>query len=116
MQKDSILTALFRGVFIIQLLEIIDIYWWRRRELNPRPKTINPGFYMLILNFIIGREVSFRMDTTRYILKNLTFESQEISKAVLQSRRPALKSARRISGGRKLLSSYSVVIIVCDYV
>jgi len=71
--------------------------------LNPRPKTINPGFYMLILNFIIGREGSFRMDTTRYILKNLTFESQEISKAVLQSRRPVLKSARRISGGRKLI-------------
>ena len=58
--------------------------------MNPRPKTINPGFYMLILNFIIGREGSFRRDTTRYILKNLTFETQEISKAFLQSRRPDL--------------------------
>ncbi len=64
--------------------------WWRRRELNPRPKTINPGFYMFIPNFIIDREVSFRRDTTQHILKNLTFETQEISKAVLQSRRPDL--------------------------
>ncbi len=58
--------------------------------MNPRPKTINPGFYMLIPNFIIGREGSFRRDTTRYILKNLTFETQEFPKAVLQSRRPDL--------------------------
>jgi len=58
--------------------------------LNPRPKTINPGFYMLILNFIIDRGGSFRRDTTRCILKNSTFETQEISKAVLQSRRPDL--------------------------
>lgn len=72
------------------MTEIIAILWWRRRELNPRPKTINPGFYMLILNFIIGREGSFRRDTTRCILKNLTFETQEIPKAILQSRRPDL--------------------------
>lgn len=45
---------------------------------------------MLILNFKIGREGSFRRDTTRCILKNLTLETQEISKAVLQSRRPDL--------------------------
>ncbi len=58
--------------------------------MNPRPKTINPGFYILILNFIIGREGSFRMDTTRFILKNLTGMAQETIKAVLQSRRPDL--------------------------
>ncbi len=58
--------------------------------MNPRPKTINPGFYILILNFIIGREGSFRMDTTRCILKNSTFRAQETIKAVLQSRRPDL--------------------------
>jgi len=58
--------------------------------LNPRPKTINPGFYMLILNFIISREGSFRRDPIRYILKNSTSGSQEIPKAVLQSRRPDL--------------------------
>lgn len=45
---------------------------------------------MLILNFKIGREVSFRRDTNRCILKNLTFRTQEIPKAVLQSRRPDL--------------------------
>ena len=58
--------------------------------MNPRPKTINPGFYILILNFIISRVGSFRMDTTRCILKNSTFRTQEILKAVLQSRRPDL--------------------------
>ncbi len=45
--------------------------------MNPRPKTINPGFYILILNFKIGREVSFRRDTTRYSLINLTVRAQE---------------------------------------
>ncbi len=58
--------------------------------MNPCPKTINPGFYMLILNFKIGREGSFRRDTTRCILDNLTFGAQETPKAVLQSRRPDL--------------------------
>ena len=58
--------------------------------MNPCPKTINPGFYMFILNFKIGQEGSFRRDTARCILENLTFETQEISKAVLQSRRPDL--------------------------
>jgi hypothetical protein len=24
-------------------------FWWRRRELNPRPKALLPGFYMFIL-------------------------------------------------------------------
>jgi len=58
--------------------------------LNPCPKTINPGFYMFILNFKIGRKDSFRRDSTRCILENLTFGIQEIPKAVLQSRRPDL--------------------------
>jgi hypothetical protein len=26
-------------------------FWWRRRELNPRPKALLSGFYMLILPF-----------------------------------------------------------------
>jgi len=25
--------------------------WWRRRELNPRPKAFHLSFYMLILRF-----------------------------------------------------------------
>ena len=37
MQKDSILTALFRGIILTQLIEFICIYWWRRRELNQHP-------------------------------------------------------------------------------
>jgi hypothetical protein len=85
--------------------------------LNPRPKTIIPGFYMLILNFKIGPAVSFRRDTAGCSLNNSTVQDQATGTAVLQSRRPGLRSARGISAGRKLvLSSYSVVIIVCDYV
>ena len=83
--------------------------------MNPRPKTINPGFYILILNFIIGREGSSRMDTTRYILKNSTFEIQEVSKAVLLSRRPVLNLQEGCQADGSLCC-YSVVIIVCDYV
>jgi hypothetical protein len=29
----------------------INDYWWRRRELNPRPKALLSGFYMLIPPF-----------------------------------------------------------------
>ena len=71
-------------------LNLLNNEWWRRRELNPRPKTINLGFYMLILNFIIGRDGSSRMDTDRRILKNSTLGAQETQRAVLQSRRPDL--------------------------
>ena len=58
--------------------------------MNPRPKTIYLGFYMLILNFIIGRDASSRMDSARCILKNSTVRVQEALRAVLQSRRPDL--------------------------
>ena len=34
--------------------------------MNPRPEIFNLGFYMRILNFKIGRVVSFRRDTKRY--------------------------------------------------
>ena len=27
------------------------VIWWRRRELNPRPKIVGNGFYILILKF-----------------------------------------------------------------
>jgi len=84
--------------------------------LNPRPKTIFPGFYILILNFDIGRRVSFRRDTPGYSLKNSTDMVQAATSAVLQSRRPDLISARGISAGRqRVLSRYGVIIIVCDY-
>ena len=33
------------------LFSSIYTMWWRRRELNPCPKTIIPGFYMLIPKF-----------------------------------------------------------------
>jgi hypothetical protein len=84
--------------------------------LNPRPKTIIPGFYILILNFDISRKVSFRRDTRRYSLRNLTVMDQATKTAVLQSRRPDLRSARGISAGRqRVLGRYGVIIIVCDY-
>lgn len=70
--------------------------------MNPRPKTINLGFYILISKFNIYCPVSFEMDTKQYSLKSLTFKVQTPLKAVLQSRRPDLRSARRISAGRKL--------------
>ncbi len=52
--------------------------------MNPRPKTINLGFYILILNFKVSQSVSFRMDTSRYSLNNLTFRDQASLSAVLQ--------------------------------
>ena len=31
------------------------IYWWRRRELNPRPQVLRPRLYMLSLVFGFNR-------------------------------------------------------------
>jgi hypothetical protein len=84
--------------------------------LNPRPKTIFPGFYILILNFNFGPGVSFRRDTLRCSLKIQLFRFRQPGTAVLQSRRPDLRSARGISAGRqRVLGRYGVIIIVCDY-
>ena len=58
--------------------------------MNPRPKTINLGFYILIPNFKIGRSASFRMDAYQCSLKSLTVKDQAPLKAVLHSRRPDL--------------------------
>ena len=44
--------------------------------MNPRPKTINLGFYILISKFKISCFVSFEMDTNQYSLKSLTFKVQ----------------------------------------
>lgn len=40
--------------------------------MNPRPKIVSSGFYMLILIFKFNRWVSFRRDTLRHSLKSLT--------------------------------------------
>lgn len=58
--------------------------------MNPRPKTVIPGFYMLIPDFAICRKGSSEMDSFRYSLKNLTVTAQANVTAVLQSRRPDL--------------------------
>ena len=44
--------------------------------MNPRPKTITPGFYILISKFKISWIVSYEMDTKQYSLKSLTFKVQ----------------------------------------
>ena len=37
-----------RDIFLA-LAEYKNLFWWRRRELNPRPKALRSGFYMFIL-------------------------------------------------------------------
>ena len=44
--------------------------------MNPRPKIINLGFYILISNFNVHCHVSFEMDTGQDSLKNLTHKDQ----------------------------------------
>jgi len=85
--------------------------------LNPRPKTINLGFYILISKFKFCCNVSFEMDTKQYSLKNLTLKVQAplkgcLAKSTLSSE-ICKKDNRRTEAA---LSSYSVIIIVCDYV
>ena len=63
--------------------------------MNPRPKTINPGFYILISKFKIGYGVSFEMDTAQYILRCSTVKVQAPLKAVLLCRRPELDLQKR---------------------
>jgi len=87
--------------------------------LNPRPKTINPGFYILISKFKISWNwnVSSEMDTKQYSLKNLTFKVQAPLKGGLAKSTPwpeiCKKDFRRTEAA---LRSYSVIIIICDYV
>ncbi len=52
--------------------------------MNPRPKTIFPGFYILILNFVIDLKGPFRMGSFRHSLKNSTVKVQTSLTAVLQ--------------------------------
>jgi len=64
--------------------------------LNPRPKTINPGFYILIskfkfccnVSFEMDTKVSFEMDTKQYSLKSLTFKVQTPLKGGLAKSTP----------------------------
>ncbi len=56
--------------------------------MNPRPKTINPGFYILISKFKISCIVSFEMDTNQYSLKSLTFKVQTPLKGGLAKSTP----------------------------
>ena len=50
MVTDYLLTVSVRDISC-KLLILLYNNWWRRRELNPRPKTINLGFYILISKF-----------------------------------------------------------------
>lgn len=44
--------------------------------MNPRPKMITPGFYILISKFKICCIISFEMDIMQYSLKSLTYKAQ----------------------------------------
>ena len=51
--------------------------------MNPCPKTIIPGFYILILDFKFSLKSSSKMDIIRCSLKNLTGTAQTTATAVL---------------------------------
>ena len=85
--------------------------------MNPRPKTINQGFYILISKFKICCNVSFEMDTKQYSLKNLTFKVQTPLKGGLAKSTPSSEICKKdIRRTEAALRSYSVIIIICDYV
>ena len=85
--------------------------------MNPRPKTINLGFYILISKFMIRCRVSYEMDTWQYILKSLAFKVQAPLISDPAKSTPWSEICRKdFSRTEAALSSYSVVIIVCDYI
>ncbi len=85
--------------------------------MNPRPKTINPGFYILISKFKICCKVSFEMDTKQYSLKSSTFKAQTTLKGGLAKSTPSSEICKKdFRRTEAALRSYSVIIIICDYV
>ncbi len=85
--------------------------------MNPRPKTINLGFYILISRFIIRCCVSLEPDTRQYTLIVLACEVQEpsVGDSAKSTPRPEI-CGKDFSGTEAALSSYGIVIIVCDYI
>ena len=95
--------------------DLVVFEWWRRRESNPRPKTFHTDIYILIRSF--GSRLS-KLPSAGF----LKGQPEKIS--LLPYRRPGsaipLVDALTWSAGKTgedgSLSSYSVGIIVCDYV
>lgn len=105
----------FKGL-MIKNDDLLSKIWWRRRELNPRPKTFSNGLYILIPNFKFYWNVSFGMDTDQYSLKNLTWKgSGTLSRRsrIVDALYRNLQEESRQDGS--CLSCYGVIIIVCDY-
>jgi len=60
--------------------------------LNPRPKTVGNGFYILIPKFEFYLKISFGMDILKCSLKKFSLKRARHSfSAILLSRRPVLK-------------------------
>ena len=89
--------------------------WWRRRESNPRPKTFHSGVYMLFLKFKFAAsgllQAGFLGD---YPVRVSPFLNRRSGSAILLVDAPSGTAGKSRWDGS--LSSYSVGIIVCDYV
>ena len=90
--------------------------WWRRRESNPRPKTIHTSVYILSLNFESRRvkllQAGFSFGTPcKFNEKKPGYQFSAFPRV------DALTQAcGRAWQNGSCLSSYSVIIIVCDYI
>ena len=102
--------------FDINKLKLLN-KWWRRRELNPRPKTFHIGIYILILKsesrFSGLLQAGY---AEKPACKNLPFPGQATGSGYPAKSTPLTEPQERICQDDGRLSGHCVVIIVCDYV
>ena len=69
--------------------------------MNPRPKIINMGFYILISNFNVRCDVSFEPDTGQYSLKSFNnadhFAREELVRIVRERARVSGTSCQEVT-------------------
>lgn len=90
-------------------------YWWRRRELNPRPETLRNRFYMCSLFIILGDTKPNRQGKHRHSLTSLTTASRHHN-GDLMCITSVTQPISELRPRTQALSGESEVFVVCDYI
>jgi len=89
--------------------------WWRRGELNPRPKTLNSRFYMCSLFIILGDTKPNRQGKYRHSLISLTNAYRHYI-GDLMCITSVTQPISELRPRTHALSGESESFVVCDYI
>jgi len=101
---------------MVKKLNLLQKFWWRWRESNPRPKIFHTDIYILSLNFIFCFLNLLQTGYFKSYSEKISLFLSWKNKTSYPAYRRSYRICRNNPTERQCLSSYCVIIIICDYI